>query len=105
MRIGERIARERARQGMTQEDLSQKSGVAIGTIGSVERGRNPSAVTLAKLTAALGVAIPDVADDEENANPFDGVGELLECFLALQPVHQRLVRRLCVELQRVPHED
>ena len=50
-----RAARERA--FLTQEELAQKSGVALVTISRLEKGHREARIsTVRKLAAALGVA-------------------------------------------------
>ncbi len=45
----------RERQGLSQTDLSEKSGVAQATISNLEKGRPARFVTMRKLAAALKV--------------------------------------------------
>lgn len=52
--------------GLTQEELSKKSGVDVGTIRSYEQGwasiNNASVSRVIKLAKALGVNIEDILD-------------------------------------------
>ena len=59
--LGERLQRIRQNAGLTLPDLSDKSGVAVGTIWNVERGIGDTQLsTLKKLTAALNINIGDL---------------------------------------------
>jgi len=59
--LGERLQRHRQSAGLTIIDLSDKSGVAVGTISNVERGIGDTQLsTLKKLTAALNINIGDL---------------------------------------------
>ena len=55
MRIQEKLLRLKARQGLTTEALSERSGVPVGTINKLLNGetRNPTARTLRRLAEAL----------------------------------------------------
>ena len=55
MRLQEKLIRLKARQGLTTEALSERSGVPIGTINKLLNGetRNPTARTLRNLAEAL----------------------------------------------------
>ena len=52
-----KIADLRKKKGMTQEELSERSGVSRATICALENGRNKgvSISTLTKIAEALGV--------------------------------------------------
>ena len=55
MRLQEKLLRQKTRQGLTTEALSERSGVPVGTINKLLNGetRNPTARTLQRLAAAL----------------------------------------------------
>ena len=55
----------RQKLNMTQEELSERSGVSVRTIQRIEAGAIPKGYTLKTLAAALGVAGPDLLDDTE----------------------------------------
>ena len=58
---GERLQRLRQSAGLTIPDLSDKSGVAVGTIWNVENGVGDTQLsTLQKLTTALNINISDL---------------------------------------------
>lgn len=53
---GERLKKAREDAGLSQDDLSKKTGVTQGSISSAELGkRKPRPATVRKLAAALGV--------------------------------------------------
>jgi len=59
--LGERLQRLRLTAGQTIPDLSDKSGVAVGTIWNVENGVGDTQLsTLRKLTKALNINISDL---------------------------------------------
>lgn len=59
--LGERLQRHRQNAGLTILDLSDKSGVAVGTIWNVEHNIGDTQLsTLKKLTAALNINISDL---------------------------------------------
>ncbi|MBR4577780.1 MAG: helix-turn-helix transcriptional regulator, partial [Clostridia bacterium] len=48
----------RLQTGMTQKELSEKTGIAQGDISKLERGNsNPSIRTLQRLAAGMGMSI------------------------------------------------
>ena len=59
--LGERLQRLRQTAQLTIPELSDKSGVAVGTIWNVENGVGDTQLsTLKKLTAALNINISDL---------------------------------------------
>lgn len=59
--LGEKIARERKRRGMTQEDLAAKIGVQTATISNIERGETDTSVyTVYKIAEALKMHIKEL---------------------------------------------
>lgn len=55
MEVGERLARLRLHQNLTQEDLCQRAGVSRKTISRLENGANVDARSLLGVLYALGV--------------------------------------------------
>ena len=54
--VGQNFSRLRRRQGLTQEQLAERSGFSQQYISGLEQGkRNPTIVTLYELAQALGV--------------------------------------------------
>ncbi len=60
--MGNKLKLARVEAGITQEMLSEKSGVCRSTIWELEnnKGRNTSTGTLKKLAAALGKSIEEI---------------------------------------------
>ena len=57
MLVGMNFARIRKIQGLTQEQVSEKSGLSQQYLSDLERGkRNPTVVTLYEISQALGVS-------------------------------------------------
>ena len=64
-RFGARVRAERERQGLSQEQLGERAGLARTYIGGVERGeRNVSLLNLIRIARGLGVGPGDLLDDE-----------------------------------------
>lgn len=54
--IGERIYKERYRQGLTQEQLADEIGIARVTLTNVENGRSTTTIkNLIRIGRALGI--------------------------------------------------
>ena len=59
--VGQNFARLRREKGLTQEEVSAKSGLSQQYISDLERGRrNPTVITLYKLAEAIGVSHVDL---------------------------------------------
>lgn len=60
--IGENIKKYRNKQGLSQEDFAQKSGVKYTTLTKIESNviKKPSVLIMAKLAKALSVSIEDL---------------------------------------------
>lgn len=72
MTIGELIKKERDHCGLTQEQLSEKSGISSRSISHYENDeRDPQMMTLGKIMGAMGMWIQFVKmEDQNNANKF-----------------------------------
>lgn len=76
---GQRIRRARTQQGLSQEALAERAGVAPNTVLAIEQDmRNSQPAKLAKVMAALGI------DDEGDEYPLDVrmIGEYVMAYLA-----------------------
>ena len=71
MKLSQRLARLKARQGLTTQALAQRSGVPRGTINKLLNGetRNPTIGTLTALAGALGCPLGMLSDDAPEAPP------------------------------------
>lgn len=59
--VGQNFARLRREKGLTQEEVSAKSGLSQQYISDLERGRrNPTVITLYELAEAIGVSHVDL---------------------------------------------
>lgn len=66
--VGRNFARLRQAQGLTQEQVEERSGFSQQYLSGLERGqRNPTVVSLYQIAQALGVSHVDLLrpDDEE----------------------------------------
>lgn len=63
--VGRNLARIRRAQGLTQEQLEQRSGFSQQYLSGLEQGRrNPTVVTVYELAQALGVSHLDLLTPE-----------------------------------------
>lgn len=61
-RLGRAVKTVRARQGLTQEQVSAAAGLDPTYVSDIERGaRNPSWEAMARLAAGMGVRIGEIA--------------------------------------------
>ncbi|WP_288745491.1 helix-turn-helix domain-containing protein [uncultured Enterococcus sp.] len=68
MKQNEKIRQLRVKQGFTQKELGERSGIGESTIRKYELGqRNPKLETLNKIASALGVSASSLLDDKENS--------------------------------------
>ena len=59
--VGRNVARIRRERQMTQEQLSERSGLSQQYLSTLERGsRNPTVVTLDEIAKALSVTVTDL---------------------------------------------
>lgn len=67
MKIGERIKEIRISKGLTQADLSEKSGIALRTVQRIERDEvKPSIYSINAIGAVLGIQLSSEIFVEEN---------------------------------------
>jgi transcriptional regulator with XRE-family HTH domain len=60
--LGQAVKRIRAERGLTQEELSSRTGLHPTYISDIERGaRNPSFETIVRLAAGLEVPVARIA--------------------------------------------
>ena len=65
-RFAEKLKAYRKEKNLTQEELFEKSDVAINTIRSYEQGKgNPTLNNIALLASALGVTIGQLCSEDE----------------------------------------
>jgi transcriptional regulator with XRE-family HTH domain len=60
--IGENVKKYRTKQGLSQEDFAQKSGVKYTTLTKIESNviKKPSVIVMAKIAKVLNVNIEDL---------------------------------------------
>jgi transcriptional regulator with XRE-family HTH domain len=67
--VGQNFARVRRARGVTQEELSARSGFTQGYLSDLERGRrNPTIVSLYELAQALGVEVIELIAEPPSAD-------------------------------------
>jgi transcriptional regulator with XRE-family HTH domain len=68
--LGQQIRTVRQSQGLTLETISQRSGISIGALSQVERGKgNPAFFTLIKIAHALEVPLTSLLQIESRTSP------------------------------------
>ncbi len=98
MSVGENLKRIRKAKGLTQVDLSKKTGIGQNTISSIERGVNqPIQATLTELAAALGCTVSELMGEKEKRNVpgvmlSDEDLDLLRVFHQLSPAGKAIVQ-------------
>lgn len=75
LQVAKRISRIRKRRGITQEQLSEMSGVSFGSVKRFERTGQISLLSLTKLATALGCADEIRTLFEEV--PYDSIEEVV----------------------------
>lgn len=106
MSIGDRIKNERLRQGMTQVELSRKSGISQAQISSYERGiDHPRLYSLQSIAKALGVTSVDLEPGMAGETLHDDLGiyeidsepllRVLEIWHELTSVQRTLIESMC----------
>lgn len=96
---------------MTQAELAARAGVTVETVARLERvlrGRssanaNPSLETLARLSSALGVDVPDILATKGRARPKDD--RLFAVLRSASPETKRRVLRIAEVLVREDRVD
>ena len=60
-KIGKKIRLARRKNKQTQEEVAEKSGIHVSTLGRIERGEsNPPVQTINKIAQALKVKVKDL---------------------------------------------
>ncbi|MFC3127171.1 helix-turn-helix domain-containing protein [Pseudoroseomonas globiformis] len=68
--VGRNFARIRREQGLTQEQVEERSGLSQQYLSGLERGqRNPTVVTLFEVAQALGVTPVDLIQPDNVKMP------------------------------------
>lgn len=79
MALGKNIKRERELKGWTLEELSDRSGVAVGTIGALEVRDSKRSQYAAQICKALGFTVEQLSQEGplgktvKNAWPFETI--------------------------------
>ena len=62
-KVGDEVRLARAKRGLSQEKLAEKSGISTQHLGFIEQGRRePQLKTLRKIADALGVRVKDLGN-------------------------------------------
>ena len=77
--VGAQVRHLRQAQGMTQQDLAQKSGLSVDHIGKIERGStSPTVEALVQIAGGLTVTVQSLLDLHEGASPEETTSALAE---------------------------
>ena len=77
--IGENIRRERKRQLLTIEKLSEKAGITDNFLGKIERGEGtPSLQTIDSIATALNVSIDFLKDSRKPTTEYNFISSLID---------------------------
>jgi len=80
--LGRRIRTLRSTQGMTQEELGDKTGISYKYIGAIERGeKNPSIDNLAKIASALKLEIYELFIFEHETDDINNLKKRIDDML------------------------
>ena len=101
MSLGDNLKRMRIDRGMTQGDLSNKSGVGLGQISKIERNKaDPTASTIYKLMGALDCSADRLLLDKEKSGLTAVLKEQFERIAGLPEGDQealiRIMDKFCV---------
>lgn len=107
MELGEKIKTLRKRADWTLKELSEKSGVAVGTLSHIETGKFRGQITThEKLAQAFGVPLPElykaVESPEEEAVPLAPTSEELETFTYDESAQAILLARQVLDKNMLP---
>lgn len=67
MKMAENVKKLRKERGLTLRDLANKSGLAFGAIGNIERGviKDPHLSTVIKLAKAFNISVNELISNRE----------------------------------------
>ena len=69
--VGENIKVEREKQGLSQNSLAKKAGIAQATLNAIERQtKNPTVDTVGLIAEALGVTIAKLLGESEDESGY-----------------------------------
>lgn len=105
MRLGERIKAEREARGWSQLQLSEKSGVDVGTISALEVRRSVRSQFAPAIAAAFGMSLEDLLSSAipgPSAVTPDPLTPVLAAVAALTPGRWAMVRARLDDLPEHP---
>lgn len=85
MTLGERLQAARTEAGLTQQELSDKCGIAAPTLRSYEAGRlNPKYETVKKIAEAIGISTLGLIDPEMYQQHLDVLNKAFENYSTMK---------------------
>jgi transcriptional regulator with XRE-family HTH domain len=93
MHLGDNIKRIRNERGISQGELSERSGLSSGQISKIEVGiqKNPHLETVVTLSTSLGVSIEELVFGTEGPN---GMKYMLNAIDTLPTEKQAIIKEL-----------
>ena len=102
--LGNRIKAIRSATGLSQEELAEMVDVSSHTISGIERGKNlPSYETLAKLAAAFGISVSELANEGDEQMPLERAQLIADINVAVRDTSDtqlRLISELVSAVKR-----
>ena len=98
--LGQTIQQKREACGMTQDELSDRAGLAYSTLAKIERGvvKNPSVFTISSLASVLGCSVEDLLAVERPSTTTPVVASDTFLFCDLNGVLVRFFHRAFVSI-------
>ena len=70
--IARQIHKKRAEEGITQEALAERTGLAVSTISNIEtRTKRPTLTSVYRIAQALNTTLESLVDGDPNPIPMD----------------------------------
>ena len=107
MELGEKIKKLRKQAGWTLQELSRKSGLALGTLSRIEQGKAGNTLTThQKLAEAFGIALPELYRDVQlpgqDAVPITPASEDVETFVYDEKASAILLAKQVLQKNMLP---
>ena len=104
-RLGQKMKKARKNRHMTQQKLSDASGIAVRTISKIERGlMNPSFEVLAAQVSVLGTSFDSLFTSCDGGET-EGVQELVGLYRLCPANKQRLILDIIRVIAHTPMND
>ncbi len=104
--IGDNIKKYRTKLGITQDELSDRAGIAYSTVAKLEQGsiKNPSLTTIMSISSALGVEITQLFKTKVTKLNTVKSSDIKFIYLDVNGVILRFFQRAFIEISRKSHQ-